>query len=116
MYGTAKCINRALQDENSACLEYDLVGDYAILANFSLSAAPSRGLFVKSEDSIFTVLVSWGFPKGSPLIQDFSQIMLHILASGLYRYWVDTELDTKWRRVTTRSRRTLLLESAFWNS
>jgi len=92
VFNSVECIQRALEDEKAACLAYDASADYTIAANFSLSASTStRALFLKSKDSILKVMVSWGFPKGSPLTQDFSQVMLHVLEAGLYRHWIEAD-------------------------
>lgn len=85
---SAECVILTLLNDQSACLDYEPAGDYAISSNTSVSTGENRVLFVKSEDTDLSVGVTWAFPKGSPLMQYFNQLFLHLIAVGLKEQWM----------------------------
>ena len=88
----------------SACIDYDVFGEYAIATNATIEP-PTRGevnkIFKRSINSDGEYICFWGFRQRSPLKDVFHPLVATILQAGLLDRWYYTDL-AKQRRVGIR--------------
>lgn len=94
------CIIPVILEDNTVCMDFDMTGDFIILANATLfskaSIIKSNGnynnnyngqVLIKSIDSDFSLQFVLSFHKFSPLLETFNQFLLNCEANGLMKYW-----------------------------
>jgi len=88
LYNTSQeCIIAAMVIENSACLDWEVHGSYAVATNATIHPHQAKSLLIKSKDSVLTTMLTWVYRKRSPWRDTFDAYLLRILASGLYVKW-----------------------------
>jgi hypothetical protein len=116
---SAACVAAAALTENSACLDYDFHGDYAIWTNATLWAHEDQGFFIKSKDKDIPLLMSFNLRKGSPFTESFDVFLLQTFASGLYDEWIQQDWTgskiqaAKWLRSQSESELKRTIENVY---